>query len=243
MLKKFLKYIASFSPIALTKNEQYDRLTFAVLKKVCTANSICVDVGANEGKVLMLMHKVAPLAKHIAFEPIPVLYNQLYKKYNHIAHVFEVALSNKKGLSTFNCVLTNMAYSGLLKRPYDRIEKDTIIKVQTNLLDAYIAATSNIQLIKIDVEGGEMLVLQGAIQTLQRCKPIVLFEFGMAGANAYGVNPLAMFQFFSETLNYEIFTLQNWLKGNAALSFSQFNSLYEANTEYFFLAAPTTANQ
>jgi hypothetical protein len=42
------------------------------------------------------MHKVAPLAKHIAFEPIPVLYNQLYKKYNHIAHVFEVALSNKK---------------------------------------------------------------------------------------------------------------------------------------------------
>jgi hypothetical protein len=101
-------------------------------------------------------------------------------------------------------------------------------------LDAYIAATTNIQLIKIDVEGGEMLVLKGAIQTLQRCKPIVLFEFGMAGANAYGVNPLAMFQFFSETLNYEIFTLQNWLKGNAALSFSQFNSLYEANTEYFF---------
>jgi FkbM family methyltransferase len=243
MLKNFLKYIASFSPIALTKNEQYDRLTFRVLKKVCTPTSVCVDVGANEGKVLMLMHKVAPLAKHIAFEPIPVLYNQLYKKYNHIAQVFEVALSNRKGISTFNCVLTNMAYSGLLKRPYDRVEEDTQIEVQTNLLDAYIAATSNIQLIKIDVEGGEMLVLQGAIQTLQRCKPIVLFEFGMAGANAYGVNPLAMFQFFSETLNYEIFTLQNWLKGNAALSFSQFNSLYEANTEYFFLAAPTTANQ
>ncbi|MBP9214998.1 MAG: FkbM family methyltransferase [Chitinophagaceae bacterium] len=238
-----MKYIASFSPIALTKNEQYDRLTFRVLKKVCTPTSVCVDVGANEGKVLMLMHKVAPLAKHIAFEPIPVLYNQLYKKYNHIAQVFEVALSNRKGISTFNCVLTNMAYSGLLKRPYDRVEEDTQIEVQTNLLDAYIAATSNIQLIKIDVEGGEMLVLQGAIQTLQRCKPIVLFEFGMAGANAYGVNPLAMFQFFSETLNYEIFTLQNWLKGNAALSFSQFNSLYEANTEYFFLAAPTTANQ
>ncbi|MEI2708448.1 MAG: FkbM family methyltransferase [Chitinophagaceae bacterium] len=84
-----------------------------------------MDVGANEGKVLMLMHKVAPLAKHIAFEPIPVLYNQLYKKYNHIAQVFEVALSNRKGISTFNCVLTNMAYSGLLKRPYDRVEEDT----------------------------------------------------------------------------------------------------------------------
>jgi FlaA1/EpsC-like NDP-sugar epimerase len=35
---------------------------------------------------------------------------------------------------------------------------------------------NNVSLIKIDVEGMELKVLSGAVDTLQRCQPVVLFE-------------------------------------------------------------------
>ena len=237
-MKKILKHIAALSPIALTKNEQYDRLTKKVLQKVCTANSVCVDVGANEGKVLQMMLEVAPDAKHYAFEPIPVLFEKLRTKFQSKAHILNFALSNKTGKADFNLVLTDMAYSGLQKRTYDKPEKDTTIEVNTDLLDNIIPATTKIDLIKLDIEGGEFFALQGAIKTIQESKPILLFEFGKAGANAYHITNEQLFQFITNELNYEIYTLRGWLKKTAILDQKAFKTFFEDDTEYFYLAAP-----
>jgi len=62
-----------------------------------------------------------------------------------------------------------------------------------------IPAETKIALIKMDVEGAELLVMKGAAQTIQRSKPILLFEFGKAGAEAYNYNDEIMFQFINET--------------------------------------------
>lgn len=237
-MKQFLKHIASLSPIALTKNEQYDRLTKKVLQKICTPNSVCIDVGANEGKVLQMMLQIAPDAKHYAFEPIPILFEKLKLKFHAKAHIQNIALSNKKGKANFNLVLTDMAYSGLHKRAYDKPEKDTTIEVSTDLLDNIIPAEAKIALIKLDIEGGEYFALQGCTKTIQQNKPIILFEFGKAGANAYQLNSEAMFQLITVQFNYEIFTLAGWLKKKPALDQKTFNTFFENDTEYFYLAAP-----
>ena len=42
------------------------------------------------------------------------------------------------------------------------------------------------QLIKIAVEGAELQVLQGALETLSQHQPIVVFEHAFAACNAYG---------------------------------------------------------
>jgi FkbM family methyltransferase len=238
MIKKMLKYIVSLSPIALTKNEQYDRLTKKILQSVCKTDSVCVDVGANEGKVLKLMMKVAPVAKHFAFEPIPVLFKKLASKFNEAAHIYNIALSNSVGTSKFNLVLSDMAYSGLQKRAYDKPEKDTIIEVQTELLDNIISLDTKIALIKIDVEGAELLVLKGAIKTIAQSKPIILFEFGKAGSQAYNISCKQMFHFFSSEIKYEIFTLHGWLKKDNSLSETAFENYYNNDKEYFFVANP-----
>ena len=225
-----------FSPIAFTKNEQYDRLTKTIIKTVCKPDSICVDVGAHNGKILSMMMEAAPQAAHYAFEPIPELFQLLKRKFRRNAKVYCVALSDRKETTSFNLVLTDMAYSGLNKRAYDKKEKDTYIFVETELLDAIIPTETKIALIKIDVEGAELLVLKGALQTIQRSKPVLLFEFGKAGAEAYDYNDAVMFQFITETLQYHIYTLQDWLKTKTALNQGAFSDHYYYGKEFFFVA-------
>lgn len=67
----------------------------------------------------------------------------------------DVALSDAKGTSSFNYVISNPAYSGFVKRRYDRPhEADTTITVRTNLLDDLIDPGDHVSVIKVDVEGG-----------------------------------------------------------------------------------------
>lgn len=238
MLKKLLKYFIQKVPFAVTKNEYYDRLTKRILHRVCSKNSICVDVGCNEGKVLTLMQSIAPNAVHWAFEPIPFLFEKLQQKFPQNVHLHQLALCNIKGKSTFNVVLSNPAYSGLKKRIYDKKENDTSIEVATDLLDHIIPSKTKLTLIKIDVEGAELLVLQGALQTIQHAKPIILYEFGKGAADIYENSAEKMFHFINNDLQYQIFTLNDWLKHKPSLSFSQFSQYFQRNDEYFFLAAP-----
>ncbi len=45
------------------------------------------------------------------------------------------------------------------------------------------------RLIKVDVEGAEMLVLRGAQRTIARHRPSILFEHGIGAADRYGSGP------------------------------------------------------
>ncbi|MDE3234678.1 MAG: FkbM family methyltransferase [Bacteroidota bacterium] len=239
IIKRIVKQIIKIFPVGLTENERIDRLTNKVISRVSSAESIFIDVGAHKGKILRLMHKAAPHHKHYAFEPIDELYNMLEAKYGSIAHIYKIALSDQKNLAPFNLVVTDMAYSGLQKRAYDKPEKDVAILVETDLLDNIIPSSKKIALLKIDVEGGEMLVLKGAEETIRRSNPIILFEFGKAGAEAYQNTPAMMYNYFSEKLGYEIYTLPSWLQQLSALSPAEFQAFYESGEVYFFLAAPS----
>ncbi len=237
-LRRLIKKLIRFFPIALTKNEYYDRLTKKVLQSICSPESICIDAGAHSGKILRMMIDASPNAMHYAFEPIPDYFTYLKKAYKNFAKVYCIALSNKTETTTFNIVLSNMAYSGLQRRVLNKKQEDILIFVETDLLDNIIPKEEKITLLKIDVEGAELLVLQGAEKTIQQSKPIILFEFGKEGASIYDYDSIKMFAYITETLHYEIFTLKDWLKKQSPLSADQFADYYQNGKEYFFLAAP-----
>lgn len=46
--------------------------------------------------------------------------------------------------------------------------------VQQKTLDSF--NFNNVDFIKIDVEGSELSVLQGSVETIKRCKPVIMFE-------------------------------------------------------------------
>lgn len=233
-VKRFLKSL----PIAFTQNQRYDRQTRRVIRKVCKPGSTCLDVGCHKGEIMDLFLQYAPQGTHYGFEPIPGLYEGLLKKYTGFTNcrILDIALSDKKGTSSFNYVVSNPSYSGLLKRNYDHSnEQDTLITVRTERLDDFLPPDAPVDLVKIDVEGGEILVLRGAIQTLTRCKPVVIFEHGLGASELYGATPEQVFDLFAQC-GLQVSLMRRFLNAQPPLAREEFARHYYEKRNYYFIA-------
>lgn len=234
-----IKKIVKKLPIAFTKNQKYDAQTLKILRKIAHAQMNAIDVGCHKGEVLDTILKLAPQGQHYCFEPLPDLFQGLLnKKYPSNCHFYDIALSYEKGETSFNYVISNPSYSGLLKRQYDRPhEEDTLITVKTDLLDNIIPSDLSVEFIKIDVEGAEMLVLKGAKNTITRCRPIIIFEFGLGASDVYGTQPKQIFNFFKECgLNVSL--MKHWLENKPPLSMEAFEEQFYTSKNYYFIAYP-----
>lgn len=234
-----LKNLIKKLPFDFTKNQAYDRQTNAVIRKVCKKDSNCLDIGCHKGEVLDIILHNAPNGHHFGFEPIPSMYKNLVSKYkNTNCTILEVALSNRSGTSVFNHVLSNPAYSGLVKRAYDRPnEVDEQIEVKTEKLDIIFDKTTPIDLIKIDVEGGELNVLEGAEKTIVRTKPVIIFEHGLGASEYYDATPEKVFALF-DRMDYNISLMKSWLDNKSGFSLEQFKDQFYQKKNYYFIAYP-----
>ncbi len=237
VIKNILRQAAGILPFSFTKNQRYDRLTKKIIQSHLHHNSNCIDVGCHKGEIFDLFLKYAPGGHHFGFEPLPHLYKKLKEKYaGHNCTILPLALSDKKGPSNFNYVISNPAYSGLLKRKYDRpVEKDTSIRVETDLLDNLIPSHLPIDLIKIDVEGGEFQVLKGATRILSSYHPLIIFECGLGGSDIYGTTPSGIHTFLLDH-HYQVSLLDDFLKRKPALDLSEFARQFETGANYYFIA-------
>jgi len=153
-----------------------------------SADSNCIDVGCHRGDVLREMIRLAPRGTHIAYEPVPVSYARLASAFPEV-DLRQAAVSNVDGEAEFTLVRDLTSCSGLLERDYPREVELEKITVRTETLDSSLPAGYVPRLIKIDVEGAERLVLEGAVATLRRHLPIVWFEHGAGGSERYGTRP------------------------------------------------------
>lgn len=153
----------------ISRNEYYDRLTELIISRVLSADAVCLDVGCHVGDILRLMMYYAPAGRFVAFEPLPLYYESLCRNFPGVT-VLDCALSDTQGATSFQFVETNPGYSGLKKRRYDRAtERITQISVEQRTLDSVVAdlGLDRLDFLKIDVEGAELMVLKGAVETLR----------------------------------------------------------------------------
>jgi hypothetical protein len=146
---------------------------------------IILDIGGHIGSHTLLYSKYVDNCKIYTFEPQSVLFNilklnvdlnnlsnvQLF--HNAVGHkLCECSMSNKM-LDGINCPLEyytdkTMNYGGVqLGKDGEHVDMITIDSL--NL--------PNCHYIKVDVEGAEILVLFGAIETIRKYKPIIMFEY------------------------------------------------------------------
>lgn len=241
-MKELLKKLLKRLPIAFTKNQQYDRDTQRVLARVLSPQANCVDVGCHKGEVLELMLRYAPQGQHYGFEPIPALYEQLKTTFadRPNCHFYQLGLSDAPGETSFNYVVSNPAYSGFVKRKYDRAhEEDTLITVRKERMDHVLPVNANIALIKIDVEGAELQVLQGATGIIKASRPVVVFEHGLGASDYYNTRPEQIFDLLAgPELNMRISTMARWLAGKPAFSRAELIEQFEKGLNYYFIAYP-----
>ena len=222
------------------KSLRDDLWTYTIIKKTLKINSICIDVGCNKGSVLEVMMRYAKNGLFYAFEPLPYLHEYLKRNYHDDnCRIFDIALSDKRGTSSFTHVVTNPGLSGFLQRSqyYHDAEISEII-VHTDLLDNIIGEELNVDFIKIDVEGAEYQVLTGAKKLIKRCKPIIVFECGLGGADYYGTKPKDIYDLLFKECGLNISRLDDFLSNRNPLTLIQFGSDFDSNSNYYFVAHP-----
>jgi FkbM family methyltransferase len=220
---------------AMLRNLRYDRETVEVMQRVLGAESSCIDVGAHDGEILQHMVRLAPLGRHIAFEPIPALAATLHAAFPQVT-VYEAACSDSPGSAEFVLVANAPAYSGLRERLYDRPDA-ALQKIRVQVVRIDDLARHAVSLIKLDVEGGEYHALLGARKTLEAHRPIVIFEASARSTGQYGVSPADFVSFFA-SLGYRLSTMERWLGSRPAFSDAEFIANWHEGRDYYFIAYP-----
>lgn len=230
--------VSTKDPDGTPDNGLYDAWTAEVIRKVLsTWPGTAIDVGAHHGDILQSMVAAAPDERHYAFEPIPAMAADLIERFPDVT-VHQVALAAAAGATQFNHVVSNPGYSGILQRRYDRPDEEIqLIEVALARLDDLLDPGDPVRLIKIDVEGAELGVLQGAERTLATWKPVVVFEFGLGASDVYGTTPGMIYAEFAKH-GLSVTLLNRWLSGADPLTLGEFEDQYHTGRNYYFLAYP-----
>lgn len=205
----------------------------SLLKSVLAENSNCIDVGAYRGRVLAEIARMALHGRHIAYEPLPHLYRYLADHFPSV-EVRQAAVSNEEGETSFAYVKNMPARSGFCERSYPVRQQIERLIVRTETLDRNLAAGYVPALIKIDVEGAERQVIEGAIDTISRYKPVILFEHGKGGAVHYGTQPRHIYELLHKQAGLNIFDLD----GNGPYTLGQLEEAYDRDDRWDYVARP-----
>jgi len=164
---------------------EFTSIFIKLIKKV----DVFIDIGTNIGYYSILGAKFNPSINIIAFEPSegPMVYACENVKINNVANSVKVeplALSNKTGELDFYNVknpkfpsIYNLSGEHNLTASKEKL-KYTKVKAQAIVFDEYVKTSQldRIDLMKIDTEGSEYLILEGAQKVLENHRPIVICE-------------------------------------------------------------------
>jgi len=224
-----------------SRNDLYDDLTATIMRRTLGRASNGIDVGCHGGLILDEMLRLAPQGSHLAFEPLPDLAAELRRKYAGRPNVtvHELALSNTAGTATFHANRSRPAMSGLQRRDdtgaRDRVER---LQVRTERLDALVGPDRRIDFVKVDVEGAESLVFEGARECLTRDRPIVVFEHGEPSRTSYGADAARVHDLLA-SCGLAVSLLDEFLRGGAPLTRDELAEQVDRGLNFYFVAHPS----
>lgn len=138
------------------------------------ASGVCLDIGANIGVISQAL--LANGYRVMAFEPQPEIFELLSENCRSVGGefvVFNTAVGSSAGVAT----MPKVQYSAKGNFGGLGIGDTSIygtIDVPVTTIDSY--HFPNVGFVKIDVEGYELEVLRGMVDTITRCRPVLYIE-------------------------------------------------------------------
>ncbi len=208
----------------------YEPHTVRLIAATVQPGDVCIDVGAQKGFLTLHLAKgVGPAGHVIAFEPDPRAMEalRLNVKRNGFEQVrlYSCALGDSDSSCRF-ALSHQLGYSSRFPNDIAKPTVESTISVRTRRLDdivteaGFAPETHHISFVKIDAEGSEPLVLQGAQETLRRFRPAVHIEVNKSSLYAGGFSADSI-QTLLSPLNYQLYAIRyrwtGWLQRRLSL--------------------------
>jgi FkbM family methyltransferase len=179
----------------------HEKYETALFKKMAQDGMVVVDIGANIGYYTLIAAKLVGNKGIVyAFEPEPSNYKLLCKNiqangYTNIVPIGK-AVSKTTGKTKLyvNAAMTNFSSFGK-DNVLTHSKNLDCLEVETITLDDFFERTvgdDRIDLMKIDVEGAEELVVDGAERVLRNNRLKILMEFVPRQLRNVGTDPLEL---------------------------------------------------
>lgn len=153
-----------------------------------------LDIGANTGSFTQLTAIVPDSYCH-AFEPNPLIMKRLQCNV-HLTGLTDRVMLHNEALWSETAILPfrvpygeNTGKARLIHEIGDLFEGQYEIEVMAVPLDNLVAGIGRVDLMKLDVEGAELMVLQGAEQTIRKNWPGIMVEWYPRHCEPYGYHP------------------------------------------------------
>lgn len=190
-----------------------------------TNPKLCIDIGANKGDYSYeILNKTD--ASIIAFEPLNQEFIFLTERLKHYGDRFKginMGVGSKSGRDLIYWNPRKTSHASYISKinKIDYVDNFYVQEVNTVTLDEFIQANNihHIDLVKIDVEGFEQEVLNGALNAIKKCK-VNFIQIEMNWHQLLGGNSLF---YFSELLpDYKVFQLlkNSWVERDPLDPFS-----------------------
>jgi len=155
--------------------------TQRVFRTLAQEAEFILDVGANTGLYTLLACAVSPIAQVVSFEPVPRVYQILKQNvelngWSARCDLRNQAVSNAMGLARLHVPLSNVPTSASLNPDGFRGNSGELIEVEATTIDAVCADRARVDLVKLDVEGFELEVLEGMERVLATDRPTIIME-------------------------------------------------------------------
>jgi hypothetical protein len=179
-LKNDLYFSGALIRNEIHEEEVIERCLYDIVKE----SKVIIDIGAHCGSHSIIYSKINSSASIFAFEPQKVMYDILCKNVedNNITNIktFNTALGNKKCKSSMSKYCShgpNMSIPINHSLPFNlgslQVGKGGE-EIEISRLDDY--DFENVDYIKIDTEGFEPYILDGAISLIEKYKPVLFLE-------------------------------------------------------------------
>jgi FkbM family methyltransferase len=171
-------FLASMHGLGILNHEnfQVSGEYFFIQKLLSGKNTpIVIDIGANTGTYALEIRKISNNACIYAFEPNPDAFSTLKKEarqYNFFAFPLGMSDNNKEAILYDRSDMSGSEHASLYKKVITDIHKQEVQRIPAKFttLDIFIKSQNfeSIDLVKIDTEGHELAVLNGAVESIRR---------------------------------------------------------------------------